>query len=313
MPLPIAVPRCSWKRSIAALTSSRLSVGACTTAAVPANETTAILTFRGRSATNAFAASCAATRRFGWTSAARMLPETSIARTIVSCADGRVISAAGRDDANSSAARARKQQRRRHVAAPGAAAAERFLDEAEVGVAQVRLLAPRDQEDVERDDRPAAASIAHSIVGQRKVIQGVAAFIARAPRLRPASPAGRGEIERPRRRSSWRAGCAASSGRRSAAPRRRGRRRCRARGCRRRRRASASRSAVSRRSAAAAKRSRKPRLWVSTTICSPVSASRIVTRPMSGRSISSGVEQAHRGHLVALRELAERASPSPAR
>ena len=38
MPLPIAVPRCSWKRSIAAMTSSRLSVGACTTAAVPAND-----------------------------------------------------------------------------------------------------------------------------------------------------------------------------------------------------------------------------------------------------------------------------------
>ena len=36
-----------------------------------------------------------------------MLPETSIARTIVSCADGKVISAAGRDDASSSAASAR--------------------------------------------------------------------------------------------------------------------------------------------------------------------------------------------------------------
>ena len=89
--------------------SSRLSVGACTTAAVPANETTAILTFLGRSATKALAASWAATSRFGWTSAARMLPETSIARTIVSCADGKVINAAGRDDANSSVARARKR------------------------------------------------------------------------------------------------------------------------------------------------------------------------------------------------------------
>ena len=103
MPLPMAVPRCSWKRSIAALTSSRLRVGACTTAAVPANETTAILTLRGRSATKVLAASWAATSRFGCTSAARMLPETSIARTIVSWAEGRVISAAGRDEANSSA------------------------------------------------------------------------------------------------------------------------------------------------------------------------------------------------------------------
>jgi hypothetical protein len=42
------------------------------------------------------AASWAATRRVGCTSAARMLPETSIARTIVSWAEGSVISAAGR-------------------------------------------------------------------------------------------------------------------------------------------------------------------------------------------------------------------------
>ena len=55
-----------------------------------------------------------------------MLPETSIARTIVSCADGRVISAAGRDEANSSARERQEQQHRRHVAAPGAAAAERL-------------------------------------------------------------------------------------------------------------------------------------------------------------------------------------------
>ena len=36
-----------------------------------------------------------------------MLPETSIASTIVSCAEGSVISAAGRDEANSSVASAR--------------------------------------------------------------------------------------------------------------------------------------------------------------------------------------------------------------
>ena len=40
MPLPTAVPRWSWKRSIAAMMSSRLCVGGCTTAAVAANDTT---------------------------------------------------------------------------------------------------------------------------------------------------------------------------------------------------------------------------------------------------------------------------------
>ena len=40
MPLPTAVPRCSWKRSIAPRMSSRLCVGDCTTEAVAANETT---------------------------------------------------------------------------------------------------------------------------------------------------------------------------------------------------------------------------------------------------------------------------------
>jgi hypothetical protein len=48
MPLPVAVARCSWKRSMAAMMSSRLVVGACTTAAVPANETTPTFTSRGR-------------------------------------------------------------------------------------------------------------------------------------------------------------------------------------------------------------------------------------------------------------------------
>ena len=52
MPLPIAVPRCSWKRSIAARMSSRFCVGGCTTSAVPANETTPTRVLRGCSSTN---------------------------------------------------------------------------------------------------------------------------------------------------------------------------------------------------------------------------------------------------------------------
>src|SRR5262249_23013122 len=45
--LPMAVARWTWKRSIAARISSRLLVGACTTAAVPAHATTARLVGRG--------------------------------------------------------------------------------------------------------------------------------------------------------------------------------------------------------------------------------------------------------------------------
>jgi hypothetical protein len=110
MPLPMAVPRCNWKRSIAATTSSRLSVGACTTAAVPAKDTTASRTVRGNSATKALAASCAAVMRFGSTSVARMLPDTSIASTIVSCCEGSLITACGRAIASSSSVIARNSK-----------------------------------------------------------------------------------------------------------------------------------------------------------------------------------------------------------
>ena len=96
IPLPIAVPRCSWKRSIAARMSSRLWVGGCTTDAVAAKDTTPISTLEGCSATKALAAACAAEIRLGSTSVARMLPETSMARMMVWCWDGKVTTAAGR-------------------------------------------------------------------------------------------------------------------------------------------------------------------------------------------------------------------------
>jgi hypothetical protein len=76
--------------------SSRLCVGDCTTDAVAANETTPIRVDLGCSATKARAASCAAAMRLGFTSVARMLPETSIDRITVSCCDGSVTTAAGR-------------------------------------------------------------------------------------------------------------------------------------------------------------------------------------------------------------------------
>ena len=105
-PLPMAVPRCIWKRSMAASTSSRLSVGGCTSAAVPAKLTTPTRTLRGSAATKARAAFCEATRRLGSTSVARMLPDTSMARMTVRCTEGRVSTAVGRAAASSSAASA---------------------------------------------------------------------------------------------------------------------------------------------------------------------------------------------------------------
>ena len=74
---------------------------------------------RGASVMNFLAASCAATMRVGCTSVARIDPDTSIARITVSCADGSVITAAGRAvarinatsaSANSSGGRCRRMR-----------------------------------------------------------------------------------------------------------------------------------------------------------------------------------------------------------
>jgi hypothetical protein len=96
MPLPIAVARCSCRRSIAATRSSRFCVGGCTSDAVPANATMPTRVLRGCSLMNVFAATCAAVMRSGSTSFARMLPETSRERMMVSCCEGRRTTAAGR-------------------------------------------------------------------------------------------------------------------------------------------------------------------------------------------------------------------------
>jgi hypothetical protein len=83
-----------------------LWVGGCTTEAVPANATTPTRTSRGSSVMNCLAAFWEACRRFGCTSAARMLPETSIARMMVCCCVGRVTTAVGRELATPSTASA---------------------------------------------------------------------------------------------------------------------------------------------------------------------------------------------------------------
>ena len=110
MPLPIAVARCSSKRSMAPSTSSRLEVGACTSAALPAKATTPMRVRRGCADTNSRAAACAALMREGCTSVARMLPEMSIARMTVSCRDGSVTVAVGRATATSISATASRKR-----------------------------------------------------------------------------------------------------------------------------------------------------------------------------------------------------------
>ena len=101
MPLPIAVCRCNWNRSIAAIRSSRFCVGGCTTNAVPAKVTMPARMSCGSSVTNVLAAFCAAMIRLGSTSVARIDSETSIARMIVRASDGSVTTALGRATAMS--------------------------------------------------------------------------------------------------------------------------------------------------------------------------------------------------------------------
>ena len=141
MPLPIAVARCSWKRSMAAIRSSRFCVGGCTSAAVPAKDTMPIRVVIGWSAMNALAAFCAATSRLGSTSVARMLPETSMARITVSCCEGSVTTAVGRATARKQRGDRREEQQRRHVAAPAGRASHRLAHQRQVRVADGEPLA----------------------------------------------------------------------------------------------------------------------------------------------------------------------------
>jgi hypothetical protein len=80
-----------------------LRVGGCTTAAEPANETSATRTSDGCDCTNSLAADCAAAMRVGSMSFARIDSDTSIASTIVRWSDGSVTRAPGRAAATMSA------------------------------------------------------------------------------------------------------------------------------------------------------------------------------------------------------------------
>ena len=153
IPLPMAVPRCSWNLSMAATMSSRFCVGGWTTAAVPAKDTTPTRTPRGRSATNALAASCAATSRFGSTSLARMLPDTSMARMMVCCCIGSLTMAAGRATATSIVSKRQQEEQRRQVAPEALTCGHRLLHDAQARVPERRPLLPPEQENIDGDQR----------------------------------------------------------------------------------------------------------------------------------------------------------------
>jgi hypothetical protein len=297
MPLPVAVPRCSWKRSIAAMTSSRLVVGACTTAAVPAKDTTPTFTSRGRFLTKALAASCAATSRFGLTSSARMLPETSIARMMVRCDSGSVITAMGRATASSSVPRpAAAAAAARGGASPGPCPAPAL---ATARLARRTVLRRRRAAATSRPAPAAAAATAsHSRVGQMKVMPGSCNLrLGVATQVRRKAPAA---FSRPR----WR-------------------------------RRSAKRSSASSRSSSVASSS------VSAPACAPAPrAARLALLGLGGVALAEArvggvdeqllagfgvfhghqadvgqrhlqrVEQAHRHHLVALRQPRQRTLPA---
>ena len=290
MPLPTAVPRCSWKRSIAARMSSRLCVGDCTTDAVAANDTTPMRVVFGCSATNARAASCAATMRLGLTSVARMLPETSIARITVSCCDGSVTTGGRARDRDEHQRQRDQEQQRRHVPAEALARAHRVPDEA-------------------RGSRSAArpSSSAAAARGRRPPPAGPAAA-ATASRARGTSRVDSRGAAAGRRR--WRAGCAACAGRRSAGSRRRDRRPSTSSSASTPAARKAERSSASRRFAAAAKRWRKPAVV------------RVDEQLLAGLGILDDeqaeigqlhlqrIVEPHRDHVVALGEVGERLGPA---
>ncbi|MNN02839.1 hypothetical protein D3C81_1155090 [compost metagenome] len=110
-PLPVAVPRWSWKRSSASSMSCRLLVGGSTTVAVVAKDTMPRRTLAGSPMMRSRAACCAALMRVGATSVASMLREMSMDRTSVTVSDGRVMVALGRAHASSARASATKNSR----------------------------------------------------------------------------------------------------------------------------------------------------------------------------------------------------------
>ena len=295
MPLPIAVPRCSWKRSIAATRSSRLCVGGCTTDAVRGERDDADRACRaaGRRRTPC-AASCAAAMRLGL-----HVGGAHAARHVHRQDDGLVLRRQ-RDhrrrprDRDDQQRQRQQEQERRHVAAEALPGAHRVPDQRQAGVAQrrpsscaaaaadTRATTQRHQQQQPQhlgpEERHRAAS---EVLRQHAAGRELAAPLAQIGEAQDRIDqvvVGR-ELER--------VDAGVAKRRAQARPRAR--------------------------SAAAAKRLRKPRSWVSTNSCSPVSASWIDEQAEVGQLHLQRIEQAHRDHLVALREMRRAALPSRAR
>ena len=141
MALPVAVARCSWNRvdrgdQVFAVDGRQLHhLGACRR-----RRRCRPSRVRGSSARKALAASCAATSRLGWTSVARMLPDTSIARMMVCWCDGSVTTAIGRAAASSIATMASRNSSGGMWRAQALAGAHRLAHDRQAGVAQRQLL-----------------------------------------------------------------------------------------------------------------------------------------------------------------------------
>ena len=113
--------------------SSRFSVGTWAIMALDENATRPMRTLRGCSDTKVRAAVCrrdAVSVPHTW---ARMLAETSIARTIVARSDGKVMTAAGRAKSDRHQYKRQIEQGRRQMAAQAGASGYRLLDQAEIG------------------------------------------------------------------------------------------------------------------------------------------------------------------------------------
>ena len=227
-----------------------------------------------------------------------MLPDTSIARMIVSCSDGSVTIAAGRAIATSISAQRREKQQRRHMAAEAAGRRPcASLTMLKARVAQRMLAACAAAAGHRAPTSTGSDSSSHSISGQRNVIGHACSM----PEVRRQAAAGR-KLAAPLAQigeAQDRVDEIVVGGRARARRRRR----------RRAPRAARARALLGN----AAKRLRKPRSCVSTNSCSPVSASCDHQEAEVGQLHLQRVVEAHRDHVVALREMRERLLPSRAR
>ena len=296
MPLPTAVPRCSWKRSIAARMSSRFDVGGCTTDAVAANDTMPIrveLRLVGDEARARQPARprCGLGSHVGGPHAAGhvhgedddLVPRRQRQRA-----------RRGARSRRPSASSASRNRKRRNVAPEPLTAAERVLDHAQTCVAERELSLPPQHQPNTRRRRTATPAASHSKSGQRNVI--TMRQPARCRGKPPPRRAGCGACanRRNRRIASTRSpSVESSSASTPALPE------CRPR------------SSVSRRAAASAKRLRNASIMrVDEDLLARLGILDRRTSPRSGSSQLQRIVEPHGEHLVAPCEARQRLRPT---